>query len=67
MSQFKERNQIEIRLGNAPFSIPTEHVGRRKRFEIHHLDFIINGGEVFDMDNMRINTVKNHIKNHSNK
>lgn len=60
-------NQTRILSGNAPFSIPSEQVGGRQWFEIHHLDLIRDGGEVYDMDKMRINTVKNHINIHSNK
>lgn len=67
MLQFSKSNQFEMLNGNAPFSIPSEQVGGRQRFEIHHIDFIRNGGKVYDMDNMRINTVKNHLKQHSNK
>ncbi|WP_234096010.1 type VI secretion system tube protein TssD [Citrobacter portucalensis] len=67
MSQFKKSNQFHILNGNAPFSILSERVGGRKRYEIHHLDFIRDGGEVYDMDKMRVNTVKNHISIHSNK
>jgi type VI secretion system Hcp family effector len=65
MLQFSKSNQFEILNGNAPFSIPSEQVGGRQRFEIHHIDFIRKGGKVYDMDNMRINTVKNHLKHHS--
>lgn len=67
MSQFKRINQMEIRDGNAPFSIVPEQVGGRKRFEIHHIERIIDGGAVYDFENMRINTVRNHINLHSKK
>ncbi|WP_436857069.1 hypothetical protein [Citrobacter tructae] len=32
-----------------PFCIPSEQTGGRQRFEIHHLDYIREGGEVYDM------------------
>ncbi|TLI90740.1 type VI secretion system tip protein VgrG [Escherichia sp. E4694] len=67
MSQFKRVNQMEIRDGNAPFSIVPEQVGGRKRFEIHHIERIIDGGAVYDFENMRVNTVRNHINLHSKK
>lgn len=66
MSQFSDSNQFHILNGNAPFCIPSEQTGGRQRFEIHHLNYIREGGEVYDMDTMRINTVKNHIKIHLN-
>ncbi|TGB89153.1 type VI secretion system tip protein VgrG [Escherichia sp. E3356] len=67
MSQFKRVNQMEIRDGNAPFSIVPEQVSGRKRFEIHHIERIIDGGAVYDFENMRVNTVRNHINLHSKK
>ncbi|TLI78656.1 type VI secretion system tip protein VgrG [Escherichia sp. E2748] len=67
MSQFKRVNQMEIRDGNAPFSIVPEQVGGRKRFEIHHIERIIDSGAVYDFENMRVNTVRNHINLHSKK
>ncbi|MDF7681132.1 HNH endonuclease signature motif containing protein [Enterobacteriaceae bacterium ESL0689] len=67
MRQFKSLNQMEIREGNAPFSIVPEQVGGRKRFEIHHIKRIIDGGAVYDFENMRIYTVRNHISLHSKK
>ncbi|MBF4313241.1 HNH endonuclease, partial [Vibrio anguillarum] len=34
--------------------------------EIHHITQIQHGGEVYHIDNLRINTAKNHIRIHSN-
>ncbi|WP_346763426.1 hypothetical protein [Escherichia sp. E1130] len=38
-----------------------------KRFEIHHIERIIDSGAVYDFENMRVNTVRNHINLHSKK
>lgn len=47
-----------------PFTFPEEQVGRRKTFEIHHNERIVDGGEVFDMDNLSVATPKRHIDIH---
>ncbi|MDW6003967.1 type VI secretion system tube protein TssD [Vibrio mangrovi] len=67
MSQFSRSNQTLIRMGNAPYSVPEDQAGGRKTYEIHHVEEIQHGGAVYDVDNMRVNTPKNHINIHRNK
>lgn len=62
--QFSKSNLRQMRRGSAPFTIPTEHVGGRNKFEIHHVRSISDGGAVYDMENLRITTPKNHIEIH---
>lgn len=62
--QFSKSNLKLMRKGSAPFPIPAEHVGGRDKFEIHHINAISDGGAVYDMENMRITTPKNHIEIH---
>ncbi|EOF5157613.1 HNH endonuclease, partial [Salmonella enterica] len=38
--------------------------GGRWAYEIYHVGKIQYGGMVFDVDNLRINTPKNHIRLH---
>lgn len=64
MVQFNRSNQTIIRAGTSPFAIPEEQVGKRKRFEIHHVKNIQHSGEVYNIDNLRVNTPKNHIGLH---
>lgn len=64
LAQFDRGNQTSIKAGNAPFAIPEEQVGKRKRFEIHHVINIQHGGIVYDIDNLRVNTPRNHIGLH---
>jgi hypothetical protein len=64
--QFDKRNKIQIQKGNAPICLPDYQKGGRIRYEIHHIDQIQHGGEVYHIDNLRINTAKNHIRIHSN-
>lgn len=44
-----------------------DSVGGRERFELHHDPPISEGGEVYDMDNLRITTPKRHIDIHRGK
>lgn len=64
VSQFSRSNQMLMSMGNAPYPIPDEQAGGRQTYEIHHIDEIQHGGEVMNVDNLRINTPKNHIKIH---
>ncbi len=44
-----------------------DSVGGRARFELHHETPISEGGEVYDIDNMKIVTPKRHIDIHKGK
>ncbi|WP_313741605.1 S-type pyocin domain-containing protein, partial [Pseudomonas sp.] len=50
--------------GSAPYTKESERVGGRSRYEIHHVIPIHAGGAVYDMDNLRILTPKQHINIH---
>lgn len=62
--QFCTDNQRKISEGKAPIAIETEHAGERMRFEIHHVVYIKNGGEVYNVDNLAVMTPKLHIQTH---
>ncbi len=66
MKDFKPSNQILIRMGLAPYPVPSEQVGGRTTFELHHLEEIQHGGEVFNMDNINVTTPRLHIGIHKN-
>lgn len=66
-SQFSAANRRVMRGGSSPFVQEMDAVGGRKVHELHHVDRIVDGGAVYDVDNLRVNTPKNHIKNHSSK
>ena len=51
--------------GYAPHVTFGQRAGRRDVFEIHHVDFISNSGEVYDVDNLRILTPKPHVEIHA--
>jgi hypothetical protein len=63
-SQFNKIAQERLRSGNAPVVRDKDAIGNRSTFEIHHVRRIADGGLVYDVDNLRINTPKNHIEQH---
>ncbi|QMV16203.1 S-type pyocin domain-containing protein [Vibrio spartinae] len=64
MSQFNRHNQKKIRAGKAPFAPQNQKYGEIMRFEIHHVEEIQHGGAIYDVDNMRVVTPKNHKRIH---
>ncbi len=48
-----------------PYAVPKEQAGGRAVFEIHHKIRIVDGGSVYDIENMSIATPKRHIMLHS--
>lgn len=52
--------------GKAPRVQRIDSVGSRVSHDIHHVDPISEGGEVYDVDNLRVNTPKNHVALHKN-
>ncbi|WP_413734794.1 S-type pyocin domain-containing protein [Sodalis sp. RH21] len=66
VSQFSEFNVDAIERGAAPLSIKAEQVGKRRKFELHHIEQIGKSGEVYNVDNLNILTPKRHIETHSN-
>ncbi|PTT25079.1 S-type pyocin domain-containing protein [Pseudomonas sp. HMWF021] len=63
-NQFNVDAQDRLVSGNAPAVRDREAVGTRGVFEIHHVERIVDGGAVYDIDNLRINTPRNHISQH---
>jgi hypothetical protein len=62
--EFSERDLARMRAGSAPRAPFAEKMGARLSHEIHHVELISEGGEVYNVDNLRINTPKNHIEVH---
>ncbi|WP_434677497.1 S-type pyocin domain-containing protein [Pseudomonas sp. R1-18] len=54
-----------MKKGYAPYVPMDQRVGGRKKFEIHHIHFISNGGAVYDVNNLLIVSPKYHINLHS--
>jgi hypothetical protein len=63
--QFTKLRQMDMKQGLAPAAFPQDQVGKRIKYEIHHIIPIGEGGEVYDMDNLQIMTPKSHIQTHA--
>ncbi|HIF9086044.1 TPA: S-type pyocin domain-containing protein, partial [Photobacterium damselae] len=64
INQFNTQNQNRMRLGKSPKTRSIDKVGKRNSFEIHHVKEISKGGEVYDLDNLKLMTPKRHIDTH---
>jgi hypothetical protein len=64
--QFSERDLIRMKGGGAPRAREVDMAGKRQGHDIHHVELISEGGEVYDVDNLRVHTPKNHIDVHQN-
>lgn len=63
-SQFIVANRKRMLVGNAPKTRERDMVGGRGVFELHHVDKVSEGGEVYNVDNLGVVTPKNHIDIH---
>ncbi|WP_051680420.1 S-type pyocin domain-containing protein [Vibrio rhizosphaerae] len=66
-TQFIDNNVERMSKGYAPRARKKDTVGGRKVFELHHVEEIQHGGKVYDVDNIRVTTPKNHIDIHKGK
>lgn len=64
--QFIKQNVSRMRTGRAPRVRDADSVGGRLSYELHHLEKVSEGGGVYDVDNLRVNTPRNHIDIHRN-
>jgi hypothetical protein len=64
--QFIKQSTGRMRKGKAPRVRKADSVGGRRSYELHHLEKISEGGGVYDVDNLRVNTPRNHIHIHRN-
>ena len=67
VKQFNQQNMANFKKGKSPFVVKVDRAGGRKRFELHHVKPISEGGAVYDMDNIRVLTPKRHMEIHSKK
>ena len=63
--QFTKLRQMDMKQGLAPAAFPQDQVGKRIKYEVHHIIPIAQGGEAYDMDNLQIMTPKSHIQTHT--
>lgn len=62
--QFIVANRKRMLVGNAPKARERDMVGGRGVFELHHVDKVSEGGEVYNVGNLKVVTPKNHIDIH---
>jgi len=58
--QFTANNVQEMKNGRAPFARRKDRLGGQVKFELHHVKHISKGGEIYDIDNIRVITPKQH-------
>ncbi|WP_170826381.1 S-type pyocin domain-containing protein [Pseudomonas syringae] len=63
-SQFTTSNLAALKKGYAPVTTALGQAGKRMSFELHHVDRVADGGPIYDVDNIRVTTPKNHIDIH---
>lgn len=64
LKQFKNRNKTLVKKGQSSFVCESEYADKRQRFELHHIKRVVDGGAVYDIDNIRVVTPKRHIEIH---
>ncbi len=62
--QFNERNAKDMAKGFSPVAPSSEHAGKRRAYELHHIEAISEGGAVYDVENLGVTTPKHHIELH---
>lgn len=60
------RELDRMSVGRAPRSRRIDWAGSRISHDIHHVEPISEGGDVYNVDNLRVNTPKNHVEVHKN-
>ncbi|MDO6709076.1 HNH endonuclease signature motif containing protein, partial [Photobacterium sp. 1_MG-2023] len=68
--QFNRNNLKKLRKGKAPAARKDYHYGEIFRFEIHHIDEVNKGGDVYNIDNLRVvtrNTTRRYITERRNR
>ncbi|MDY7080599.1 MAG: RHS repeat-associated core domain-containing protein [Chloroflexota bacterium] len=62
-SQFSLANQSLMAYGQAPYAVPTQQTGvgrAQQKYNLHHLQSVVEGGGVYDLDNIVIVTPRYH-------
>ena len=64
-AQFIGPNLVRMRAGKAAKTRENDAMGKRSVFEIHHVHEVAKGGDIYNVENMRILTPKRHIDIHN--
>lgn len=63
-NEFEPAELLSMRRGLAPLAELDERLGKKIKYEIHHVERIADGGDVYDIDNLRIVSPKFHQSLH---
>ncbi|MGE8186391.1 S-type pyocin domain-containing protein [Pseudomonas sp. NPDC086278] len=66
-SHLSRLSKIETKKGLAAKAPSVDHVGQRTKYELHHLTPISEDGAVYDIDNIKLLTPRQHMDIHSHK
>ncbi|MDR9750061.1 S-type pyocin domain-containing protein [Pseudomonas sp. SZMC_28357] len=66
-SHLPRPTKLEMEKGLSPKAPQADQVGKRTKYELHHVKPISEDGEVYNIDNIRILGPKQHINAHSSK
>jgi len=67
ISKLSRLSKIETEKGLSARAPQVDHVGKKIKYDLHHVKPISEDGAVYDMDNIRILAPRQHIETHSNK
>ena len=62
--QFDPGSLAAMRKGYSAFVRKAERVGGRRKYELHHKQYISLSGDVYNIDNVNVITPKRHIETH---
>ncbi|WP_208717366.1 S-type pyocin domain-containing protein [Pantoea cypripedii] len=63
-AQFSDFMQGRMKNGSSPRVRNGENAGKRVTHDLHHVELISEGGEVYNVDNIRVVTPRNHVEIH---
>ena len=62
--QFDPGRLAAMKKGFSPFTRKTERMGGRRKYELHHKQYVSKGGDVYSADNISVVTPKRHVEIH---
>ena len=62
--QFDPGSIVAMKKGYSAYVRKSERAGARSKYELHHKNYILTGGEVYNIDNITVATPKHHIEIH---
>jgi hypothetical protein len=66
-SKLSRLSKIETERGLSARAPQADHVGKKIKYDLHHVKPISEDGAVYDIDNIRVLAPKQHIDTHSSK